>query len=269
MIVKALFTAVTAVPQIPNPTPEELATGEKAARMLMDFEPRARRASDADWAKAREQMQSAAKGALLYLALKPGADAMQKKDYATAEAAFQKRCSRIPIAARWPTSWAAAKWRSRRRIPLRFRWECTKLPERLRSIRPRARRADRTQYVIPTSRRSTCSITAAKKVWTSSSSRRGFSHSAGRLPHQEHHRDVREKEAEFEKSNPQLALWMKIKAQLADTNGEQYFQTQLKDAAVPHLRGTLVEAKPACHSKELLVAVPLPVRSSPCTRKSL
>jgi len=67
-----------------------------------------------------------------------------------------------------------------------------------------------------------------------------------------------EKEAEFEKSNPQLALWMKIKGALSDTNGEQYFQSQLINTAVPQLRGTLVEAKPACHSKELLVAVPVP-----------
>jgi hypothetical protein len=67
-----------------------------------------------------------------------------------------------------------------------------------------------------------------------------------------------EKEAEFQKSNPQLALWMSIRWQLAGADGEQYFQSQLLDAAVPQLRGTLVEAKPACHSRELLVAILLP-----------
>jgi hypothetical protein len=66
------------------------------------------------------------------------------------------------------------------------------------------------------------------------------------------------KQAEFEQSNPQLALWMKIKGALADTGGEQYFETQLKDSQVPPLKGTLVEGKPACKSKELLVAIPLP-----------
>jgi hypothetical protein len=64
-----------------------------------------------------------------------------------------------------------------------------------------------------------------------------------------------EKEEEFKKSNPQLALWMGIKGQLADQNGEQYFATSLKDAQVPKLKGTVVEAKPACRSKELLVAL--------------
>jgi hypothetical protein len=66
------------------------------------------------------------------------------------------------------------------------------------------------------------------------------------------------KQAEFEKDNPQLALWMKVKGALSDTNGEQYFDRQLKDAAVPQLKGLLVEAKPACQPRELLVAVPFP-----------
>jgi hypothetical protein len=61
-----------------------------------------------------------------------------------------------------------------------------------------------------------------------------------------------------EPCNPQRTLWMKIKGALADTNGATYFDTQLKDSAVPPLKGTLVEAKPACRSTELLVAVPLP-----------
>jgi hypothetical protein len=66
------------------------------------------------------------------------------------------------------------------------------------------------------------------------------------------------KQAEFEQSNPQLALWMRIKGALADTNGVQYFDTELKDSGVPPLKGTLLEGKPACKSKELLVAIPLP-----------
>ena len=52
-----------------------------------------------------------------------------------------------------------------------------------------------------------------------------------------------DKELEFEKSNPQLALWMKIKGQLADQNGDQYFDSQLKSADLPPLKGTVVEAR--------------------------
>jgi hypothetical protein len=59
-------------------------------------------------------------------------------------------------------------------------------------------------------------------------------------------------------ANPQLALWMKIKGALSDAGGEQYFESELKDSAVPQLRGVLLEAKPACRPRELTVAVPLP-----------
>jgi hypothetical protein len=68
-----------------------------------------------------------------------------------------------------------------------------------------------------------------------------------------------EKQQQFAASNPQLAMWMGIKGQLADAaTGQQYFDSQLKSAAVPKLKGTVVEGKPACRSKELLVAVPTP-----------
>ena len=72
-----------------------------------------------------------------------------------------------------------------------------------------------------------------------------------------------EKRAQFEKSNPEIALWMKIKGVLSGDSGEQYFDSQMKDAEVPQLKGVLVDAKPACHSKELLVAVPLPDAQQP------
>ena len=99
MMVRALYVTATAVQQIPDPTPEELATGQKAAQMLMDFNRKAEGVSDANWAKARGDLQKAAKAALLYLALKPGVDAMQRKDYATAEAGFSKALQANPYSA--------------------------------------------------------------------------------------------------------------------------------------------------------------------------
>ncbi len=56
---------------------------------------------------------------------------------------------------------------------------------------------------------------------------------------------------------------MKLKGALSDTNGDQYFSGTLKDSQVPKLKGTLVEAKPACRPKELLVALPLPDAQGP------
>jgi hypothetical protein len=66
------------------------------------------------------------------------------------------------------------------------------------------------------------------------------------------------KQKEFETKYPQLALWLGIKSQLASPQGEQYFASSMKDAAVPKLKGMVVEGKPACRSKEILVSVPEP-----------
>jgi hypothetical protein len=66
------------------------------------------------------------------------------------------------------------------------------------------------------------------------------------------------KEKEFEAKYPQLAMWLKIKGGLASAEGPAYFENQLKNAAVPKLKGMVVEGKPACRSKELLVSVPEP-----------
>jgi hypothetical protein len=75
-------------------------------------------------------------------------------------------------------------------------------------------------------------------------------------------------EEEFRTKNPQLAMWMSIKGQLADANGQQYFDDSLKDhdmsgeGGAKLLKGTLMEAKPACRAKELLVAIPMPNSTS-------
>lgn len=71
-----------------------------------------------------------------------------------------------------------------------------------------------------------------------------------------------EKEEEFKKTNPALALWMGLKKELSGPNGEQFFASTMKDAQVPggaaginQLKGHLISAKPAVRSKELVIGV--------------
>jgi tetratricopeptide (TPR) repeat protein len=58
-------------------------------------------------------------------------------------------------------------------------------------------------------------------------------------------------EQEFIESNPMLGLWKRIRDELTGENGQAYFDTSMKDAAIPRLRGWVVEQRP----KELLVAI--------------
>ena len=64
-----------------------------------------------------------------------------------------------------------------------------------------------------------------------------------------------EKEEEFKKSNPQLALWMSVKKELVGPNGAAYFDGTLKDAALPKMKGKLVSMKPAVKPKEIVLAL--------------
>lgn len=64
-----------------------------------------------------------------------------------------------------------------------------------------------------------------------------------------------EKEEEMKKTNPQLALWLNVKVQLLSADGQTYFDSSMKGAAVPKLKGWLVSAKPAIKSKELMVSM--------------
>src|ERR1051325_10566472 len=54
-----------------------------------------------------------------------------------------------------------------------------------------------------------------------------------------------------------------MKRELNEYNGEQYFQGQLKDAILPVLKGALVDARPQCRPRELLVALPQPDAPKP------
>jgi hypothetical protein len=62
-------------------------------------------------------------------------------------------------------------------------------------------------------------------------------------------------EEEFKKSNPMLALWMGVKKELAGPNGEQYFNDQLKGAALPKLRGKVVSMRPASRPREVMLGI--------------
>jgi hypothetical protein len=64
-----------------------------------------------------------------------------------------------------------------------------------------------------------------------------------------------EKEEEFKKSNPQLALWMSVKKLLTADDGAQYFETNVKNSAFPKMKGTVIEAKPETRSRELVVGL--------------
>jgi hypothetical protein len=257
--IKALFSTVFAITQVTDPTPNELAVGDKAAHALLDYNRKPEGVADAAWNEARTtQLQPAAKAALTYIAIVPGNQAYDKKDWAGCEAAYTKALAAYPQnafisyrlgaclrsqAAEKPEKRSQAVYEFQRAAVLDATLGGSSNAEQVKKY------ADNSYTNMHGSDEGLAALKEAVKA--SPLPPDGFKiKTATEI--------AEEEQAIFEKTNPQLALWMKIKGALADTNGDQYFAGQLKDSQVPQLRGTLIDAQPACRPKTLIVAVPLP-----------
>jgi len=264
------------VATLPSPTPDQLALGEKAARQLLAAAPqyfvaanKPAPTSDADWTKAKEDIEKRARTALVAITLSPANQALAKNDCATAADLYTKALGEYPDN-------AAISYNLGRSFSCLAKADPNKAPE----LAPKAiYEFVRAAAVDPTLGGT---VQDPKKITdyaaTVYSSYHGSQEGLDQLQQQAKASPLppagftietasavaARKQKEFAEKEPQLALWMGIKGQLADTNGQQYFEGQLKDADVAGqngaraLKGVLMEAKPACRSKELLVAIPEP-----------
>jgi len=264
-VVTVLFNTCTAILNVQNPTPAQLAAGEAAARKLLDYNRKPEGVADAAWGDARKQLQSVAKGTLMTLAVMPGQQAMAKTppDCATAETVFSKALQDYP-----DNSFISYN------LGRALNCIARSSPDKAAEVGPKAiyefiraavtdptlggsadgkKISDYADSVYTTFHGSNDGLDAIKaQAKTSPLPPAGFTIETATAV-------ATRKQNEFKEKNPQLALWLGIKGQLADpASGKQYFDSQLKDSAVPKLKGMLLDGKPACRSKELLVAVPLP-----------
>jgi hypothetical protein len=275
-VLTVLYMMSVNVLKLPTPSADEMAVGEKAARALQEFVPnfftaanKPAGATDAAWTEGRTTMEKVAKDTLMYIATKPGADAMNrytankdpKKDTSecvTAEASYKKALEQFPDN-------AFIAYQLGRALRCQQMVGPEKVPQALYEF-ARAAALDPTLGGTMDAKALNTYLDNAYNTFHGSLA--GLDQlkalaKASPLPPADLKIETAtaiaaKKQAEFEQTNPQLALWMKIKGALADPNNPTYFDTELKDSAVPPMKGTLVEAKPACKSKELLVAIPLP-----------
>ncbi len=64
-----------------------------------------------------------------------------------------------------------------------------------------------------------------------------------------------EKEEEWKKSHPQEAMWKGLKETLTGPDGAKYFESSMKGAGVPPLKGKVVKLEPAVKPKTILLAL--------------
>ena len=274
-ILTVLYLMSVNLLKLPNATPEQIATGEKAAHQLLDFAPQYFSAankpagtSDADWAKARADIEKQTNTALAAMTIAPANQALAKNDCATADQLFTKALGQYPNNTLISYSLARALSCEARANPdksadfaTRAIYEFVRAAEVDPTLGGTAQAAQITAY--------------AKNVYTQyHGSEEGLDKlreqaKASPLPPAGFAIESKvaldaKREKDFMEKEPQIALWMSLKRQLTDTNGQQYFDGQLKDADVVGqngkraLKATVLEGRPACRSKELLVTVPQP-----------
>ncbi len=265
-ILNCLFLITVNIAAMTDPTPDQIALGKKAAEQLKAeakayFVPENKPATTADaaWQQARTQLDSAADHTLLYLEILPANMAKAKGDCAAAEPmyvkalqdrpdnayiAYQLANNMICLQKTQPEMTSQAIYEFERAAMIDPTLGDPKVdPKQLQTY------ADGLYTRIHGSDEGLADLKTMAK--------------ANPLPPANFKIASKEeiqaqKDADFAKSNPKIALWMQVKGALTGADGEQYFTSNLKDAAVPPLSGVVVDGKPECRSKELLVAVPLP-----------
>jgi hypothetical protein len=257
-----LYATAAAIRDVAKPNAEQLATSEKAARLLLAYDKKPEGVTDDAWAQVRGQLRVAANGSILHVGLVRAAQAIEAKDCAPAEESMRKTMAEFPDSAQ-------AAWYLGSAALCQYKGRPEKATLGIYEI-ARAASLDPDKGMVERKWQQETVAPYLEQVYSryhgpDANGLKQVKELAGASPFPPagfHIASVTEiaeaRQAEFEKSNPKLALWMKIKGALADSGGEQYFANELKDAAVPPLRGVLVSAKPACRPTELLVAVPLP-----------
>jgi len=265
-ILNCLFLLTVNVSALPNPTPEQIELGKSAANQLKTeakaFFVAANKpatTTDAAWNETAQQLNSAADHTLLYLDVLPANVAKNKGDCAGAEPMYIKALQDRPDSAyiayqlannmvclqkTQPDIVSSAIYEFERAAVIDPtlgdpKTDPKALPTYADGLYVRIHGSDEGLAELKAMAKANPLPPAGFKIKTKEEIQA-------------------EKDAEFAKSNPKLALWLQLKTALAGPEGEQYFSNQLKDSAVPPLSGVLVEGKPSCRSKELLVSVQAP-----------
>ena len=247
--VNALYF-LTMYGQIQPATPDSLATGEKAAHSLLGAEKPAG-VKDEDWKKIQADMTFKAHKTLSFIA-------MQKKQPEVAEQELMKCLTEDPNQAQCSYDLGnaiLAEKKLERQSEVLYHWaRATSLTGPQAIPEPLHKQVD--AFFVKSYTTFHGPDEAGLKDLRALAVTQPMPAAGFKIKNK--NEIEAEKEEQAAKDNPQLALWKSVKDQLIAANGEQYFTEQMKDHAVPKLRGKLVSMKPAIRPKELVLAIQTP-----------
>lgn len=240
-------------------TPDQLAIGDKAAHKLLDYAPKyfvdknkPAQVSAADWENARKQVEKGANDFLYFEAILPAEKARLAKDCPAAEAGYVKALGAYPD-------------KSYLMYQLGLAYICEKkMPQAAWEF---ARTAATDPTLGGTNPKPQTVTDYAKKYYTNlHGNAEGYDEFVEKTKGSPTppdgltivNVDAQKAEAinKWNDEHKEAAIWVGLKGSLTAPDGAAYFDSNMKDAAFPTMKGTLVEAVPACRPKSLLVSVP-------------
>lgn len=258
----ALYWISLLTPSLNNTSPEALDLGEKTANGLLgtldtSFAPDKKPAATPEeaWKKAKVEAEALAHKTLGWVA-------MQRKQNEVAEKEFAKSLELNPAngeASYWLATTIFAQKKPERQSIVLFHFARAASYDGPGAIAPEGR-ATIDAYLTK------AYTTYHGKDEAGLAELKTLAKSQAFPPEGFHIKNVNEiaaeNEEEFRKKNPQLAMWMTLKRELTAANGEQYFESSVKGAAIPggahgvqKFKGTLISSKPPAAPKELVLGV--------------
>ncbi len=244
--ITALYWISFLTPTLGSASPDALDTAEKAANGLLVAEKPAT-VKDEDWTKAKSQTDAVAYTTLGWIA-------WQRKNYDVAETNFKKGLTISPNAVQvsyWLGTVIIAEKKPEKQSEALFDFARAAAYDGTGALTPEGRqKIDEYLTKVYTSFHGDTSGLAELKALAKANPA-----PAADFKIKTAAEIAAEKEEELKKTNPELALWLNVKGQLLSPEGQKYFDSSMKGAAVPKLKGWLISAKPAVKSKELLVSM--------------
>jgi hypothetical protein len=242
-----------------NATPDQLAIGEKAAHKLLDYAPKffvdsnkPASVSAADWATARKGVETPANDFLYFKTILPAEKARIAKNCPEAESGYLAALGAYPD-------------RSYLVYQLGLAYSCQKkMPQAAWEF---ARAAAMDPTFAGTNKNPQSVTDYAKKYYTNlHGNAEGYEDFAQKAkgsltpPADLTIVNVDQQKADainkWNDEHKEAAQWAGIRGSLTAPDGAAFFDSNMKDAAFPSMKGTLVEAVPACRPKSLLVSIP-------------